>query len=67
VAGNFGDAGYDGPCPPKGTGVHRYRFTIWAMLATATAIAPDAKAIDVNAILSRSAIDHASVTGTVTP
>src|ERR1700732_3029356 len=23
VAGNFGDASYDGPCPPKGSGVHR--------------------------------------------
>src|SRR5215831_7758673 len=31
IASNFGDAFYDGPCPPKGTGVHHYHFTIWAM------------------------------------
>lgn len=67
VASNFGDASYDGPCPPKGTGVHRYRFTVWAMPAATTAIAPDAKAIDVNAMLSRGVLSHASVTGTVTP
>ena len=22
IASNFGDANYDGPCPPNGTGVH---------------------------------------------
>jgi Raf kinase inhibitor-like YbhB/YbcL family protein len=67
VDSNFGDAAYDGPCPPKGTGVHRYVFTLWA-LPTATAIvAPDMKAAEVAATLSRAAIGHASVTGTVTP
>ena len=65
VAGNFGDAGYDGPCPPNGTGVHRYQITIWAMPETATTIAPDAKATDVAAQLARHAIDKASLTGLV--
>jgi Raf kinase inhibitor-like YbhB/YbcL family protein len=62
---NFGEAAYDGPCPPTGTGVHHYRITIWAMPAATTMIAPDAKATDVTAMLSRSALDRATLTGWV--
>jgi Raf kinase inhibitor-like YbhB/YbcL family protein len=65
VAGNFGDAAYDGPCPPNGTGVHRYQFTIWAVPTATTVIAPDAKASDIGPRLSRSALDKASLTGWV--
>lgn len=28
---DFGDVGYDGPCPPKGHGVHHYSFRIYAL------------------------------------
>lgn len=28
---DFGQIGYDGPCPPAGTGVHHYIFTIYAL------------------------------------
>jgi len=66
LASNFGDLFYDGPCPPPGTGTHRYEFTIWAMPAANTAIAPDAKATDVMTTLSRSALDHATIAATVT-
>ena len=65
VAGNFGDAAYDGPCPPKGSGVHRYRFTIWAMPAATTDIAPDARADAVAADLARRALASASFMGVV--
>ena len=65
VASNFGDASYDGPCPPTGSGVHHYRFTIWALPGAAPALAPDMKATDVAAALARTAHDHASLTGTV--
>ena len=67
VASNFGDAAYDGPCPPKDTGVHRYVFTLWAMPSTDVILAPDMKADKIGPVLSRIAIAHASVTGTVTP
>lgn len=28
---DFGEARYGGPCPPKGHGPHRYRFTLYAL------------------------------------
>jgi len=65
VTTNFGDAAYGGPCPPQGTGVHHYQFTIWAMPAAQTAITPDDKANTVLAWLSRTALDKASFVGWV--
>jgi Raf kinase inhibitor-like YbhB/YbcL family protein len=62
---NFGDAAYDGPCPPTGSGVHHYQFTIWAMPTNDVAIGPDAPARDVIADLARKAIAHAAFTATV--
>src|SRR4051794_19746446 len=31
VMTDFGDQGYGGPCPPPGSGVHHYEFTVWAL------------------------------------
>lgn len=30
-ANDFGNAGYGGPCPPRGGGAHRYMFTLYAL------------------------------------
>jgi len=65
IASNFGDASYDGPCPPNGTGTHHYRFTIWAMPAAKTEIADDAKANEVADKLAKTAIASASLVGWV--
>jgi Raf kinase inhibitor-like YbhB/YbcL family protein len=65
IASNFGDAFYDGPCPPNGTGIHHYVITLWAMPSETTSIAANARASDVSAMLARSALDHASLTGWV--
>lgn len=65
IASNFGDAAYDGPCPPDGTGVHHYRFTIWAMPTAKTEIANDAKANAVVDTLAKTAIASASLVGWV--
>ena len=66
VVSNFGDKSYDGPCPPPGTGVHRYEFTVWAMPpGTRPAIAPDMPADALRGLLSGAARDHATITGTV--
>jgi Raf kinase inhibitor-like YbhB/YbcL family protein len=65
IAGNFGDAAYAGPCPPKGSGVHHYKFTIWAMPSPATTVAPNAKASALAASLARRAVGSASFVGVV--
>ena len=56
---------YAGPCPPRGTGVHRYQFTIWAMPGANTALPANAKAYEIEATLQKSARAHAIITGTV--
>ena len=66
VASNFGEAAYDGPCPPAGSGLHRYELTIWAMPSASTAIAPDGNAAQLMARLKGAALAHASLVGTVT-
>jgi Raf kinase inhibitor-like YbhB/YbcL family protein len=66
IPSNFGDPYFDGPCPPSGTGLHRYEFTIWAMPAITTTIAPDAKATDIETMLAKSALAHATLAGAVT-
>jgi hypothetical protein len=64
---NFGEARYDGPCPPKGTGIHRYEFTVWALPVATTPLVPGTKATDLSAELSTLALDHASLAGFVAP
>jgi hypothetical protein len=65
LVSNFGDAAYAGPCPPNGSGVHHYQFTIWALPTATLALVPDQKATDLSARLSSQALDHASFTGWV--
>lgn len=65
VVSNFGDAAYAGPCPPKGTGKHRYEFTVWAMPAAKTALPPDQNARTLEATLAKTALDRGSLTAIV--
>jgi Raf kinase inhibitor-like YbhB/YbcL family protein len=65
IASNFGDASYDGPCPPNGTGRHEYQITIWALSTPTIALRADMPATDLNAALAKVALDHASLTGFV--
>jgi Raf kinase inhibitor-like YbhB/YbcL family protein len=65
VMSNFGDAAYAGPCPPKGTGMHHYEFTIWALPTLTISLADDEKASTLNESLSKRAIDRASLVGLV--
>jgi Raf kinase inhibitor-like YbhB/YbcL family protein len=65
MVSNFGDAAYAGPCPPKGTGVHHYQFTIWALPTATISLAADEKATTLTALLSKQALDRASLTGLV--
>jgi Raf kinase inhibitor-like YbhB/YbcL family protein len=65
VVSNFGNAGYAGPCPPRGTGLHHYEFTIWALPTASVSFAPDEKATEVLAYLSQHALDRASLAAVV--
>jgi len=64
IATNFGDAAYGGPCPPAGSGVHRYQVTVWAMGAQTPNIGPDARATEVAAALAGASLGHATLTVT---
>jgi hypothetical protein len=64
AANNFGDAAYGGPCPPVGSGVHHYQFTVWAMPATPVSIGDNAPANEVLSMLKSTSLAHATVVGT---
>ena len=65
IVSNFGDAAFAGPCPPKGTGLHHYEFTIWALPTLEVSLANDEKATTLTALLSKTALDRASFVGLV--
>jgi Raf kinase inhibitor-like YbhB/YbcL family protein len=65
VVSNFGDAAYAGPCPPAGTGLHHYQFTIWALPVASLDVPADEKATELTARLSILALAHASLTAQV--
>ncbi len=65
VHSNFGDTTYDGPCPPPGSGLHRYEITLWA-LKDDLAITNNEKADDLRAALEKSATEKSTLWGTVT-
>lgn len=66
VASNFGDPHYDGPCPPTGSGRHRYELTIWALPVPKFSVATDMKASELTKALAGASIEHATLVGTVT-
>jgi Raf kinase inhibitor-like YbhB/YbcL family protein len=64
MTSDFGDASYDGPCPPPGSGVHQYQFTVWALGTPAVQLPARATAMQVMAALEKKAVAKASITGT---
>jgi Raf kinase inhibitor-like YbhB/YbcL family protein len=65
ITSNFGDANYDGPCPPNGSGVHEYQLTIWALPTPTISLAANMKATELSETLVKVALDHATLTGFV--
>ena len=62
---DFGDAAYGGPCPPKGSGVHHYQITVWALPSATLPPRANETAAGLAARLLKVSIDHAAMTGTV--
>jgi phosphatidylethanolamine-binding protein (PEBP) family uncharacterized protein len=65
ISSNFGDPSYDGPCPPGGSGMHRYEITLWALATPKFSVTADAKATDLEESLTKVALARASLTGVV--
>jgi Raf kinase inhibitor-like YbhB/YbcL family protein len=59
---DFGNTGYGGPCPPRGHGAHRYRFTLYALdVPTLDLAAP--RGDELEAELRAHTIEKAMLTG----
>lgn len=59
-----GKAGYSGPCPPQGTGIHRYIFDFYA-LDNLLNLSPSSTIQDVIKAMKGHVLDHTALTGTV--
>jgi Raf kinase inhibitor-like YbhB/YbcL family protein len=60
---DFENLGYGGPCPPPGSGVHHYQFTLYALDADALPLGPTARRKDVEAALQGHILGQANLTG----
>jgi Raf kinase inhibitor-like YbhB/YbcL family protein len=63
LTNDFGDTRYDGPCPPIGSGTHRYIFTFWALPVTHAPLEATSKGPVTLAWLSSHALAKAELTG----
>lgn len=59
---SFGKSGYGGPCPPKGTGAHRYVFEAYA-LDTLLDLPKDTKREQLQAAMQGHILGQARLTG----
>ena len=64
VANDFGKAGYGGPCPPQGHGVHHYHFRLFALDTSALGLSATAKIADVEQAAREHAIAEGELVGT---
>lgn len=60
---DFGRVGYGGPCPPKGHGVHHYRFTVYALDRIGLALDAKSRVPDVARVLRGHVLAQATLTG----
>ncbi len=64
VASDFGDLHYDGPCPPAGSGVHHYDFTVYAFVGPQPAIPGGTNARRLSALLAGASVAQATLSVT---
>lgn len=63
---DYGSTGFGGACPPKGDGMHRYQFTIWALPVEKLPLDKNATAAVVGFTLHQMALGKATLTATYT-
>lgn len=61
---DFRRAGYGGPCPPPGHGVHHYRFRVFALDVEHLAVRPGADCRTLERALRPHVLAEAELTGT---
>ena len=60
---DFKNFEYDGPCPPKSHGIHRYNFTVYALDAAQLDIAPQTLPTEVEKRVEAHSIAKSTITG----
>jgi len=60
---DFGRAGYGGPCPPKGHGLHRYIFTVFAVDRPSLGLPPGANRKELDRALAGRVLEQAQYMG----
>ena len=60
---DFGKRGYGGPCPPRGHGIHHYRFRLLALSVEHLAAKDDASVAEIEALARKHLIAEALLTG----
>jgi hypothetical protein len=60
----FEQGGYGGPCPPAGSGVHHYVFTVYALPSSGISLPETTRCADQRAALESKAIARGTLTGT---
>jgi len=60
---SFGDTGYGGPQPPRGTGAHRYVVTVYALKDARLDMKPNASLGDFQDAIKGKTLDETSITG----
>jgi Raf kinase inhibitor-like YbhB/YbcL family protein len=63
VRNSFGEFGYGGPQPPKGSGPHEYEITIHALKVATLSLTPSASLNDIKRAIAGNTIASASVSG----
>nr|WP_283104227.1 hypothetical protein [Shewanella gelidimarina] len=61
---DYGTVGFGGACPPKGDGMHRYQFTIWALPTSKMQLDENTPAAVVGFSLNSNALGKAKLTAT---
>lgn len=64
IRNDYGQHAFGGACPPKGHGMHRYQFTVWALPEEKLALDENSSAALVGFMLNSMALGKATLTAT---